>query len=151
MITKDLTTETASQILDRINALSPDSQRAWGTMTVEDMVKHLRLGVQASIGELEVEDNSNLVFKLLRPLLFSGILPKPKGKAPAPNEYLVTSSGKFDDERDQLVGAVERFVELCDREPDATPLHPLFGNMTIPQWQRGHALHFDHHLEQFGV
>lgn len=151
MAKTDLTRDTLPSLLNRLDSLTPDSERRWGTMSVEQMLRHLRLGFQASLEEIPIEDNSNLLFKLMKPLLLSGLVPTPKGRAPAPNEYRVDSADSFEKEMAQLRGAIERFVDSSEQEPDRSRLHPIFSMMTVPEWQRGHALHCDHHLKQFGV
>lgn len=151
MASKDFNSDTAQGFYDRINVVKEETKRLWGKMSPAQMMAHLKLSVQGGLGEIPIEDHSNFFFKLLRPVLFSGLIPTPKGRAPTVPEYEVDSCGSFDEEQKGLLDALNRFLDLCEAEPDSTPQHPLFGEMTIPQWQRGHALHFDHHLRQFGA
>jgi len=148
---KDFTPETAALFIERIETLTPQSQRQWGTMSVEQMLRHLRLAVQTSLGEIDVADKSNLFYRAARPLVYSGLLPKPKGKVSAPQEFVVVEAASFNFEQAELIAALHRFVHHAQAQPAAKARHPFFGMLTMVQWQRSHALHLDHHLEQFGV
>jgi hypothetical protein len=147
----DLTTQTLPAFLARIETIGDDSQRQWGTMTPAQMFAHLDLSVKAGIGEIEVTDRSTLAFRVLRPLLFSGLIPMPKGKAKTAPEYLATSTGTTEEEKAKLAATLQRFVAACDADPNFTRLHPLFGVMPAAAWQRGNGLHIEHHLKQFGA
>lgn len=120
-------------------------------MSPAQMCQHVRLSIQASISEIDVEDKSSVAYRLVRPLLYSGLLPKPKGNVAAPGEYVVESDADFEHERDALLAAIERFLAYAEEKPTDKTRHPFFGLLTMRQWRRGHALHLDHHLEQFGV
>ncbi len=151
MASKDLNSDTVQRYVDRINEVKGDTSRLWGTMTSAQMMAHLKLSVQAGLEEIPIEDHSNFLFRTLRPVLFSGLIPMPKGRAQTAPEYKVAQCGTFEEEKQGLLDALDRFLEQCKNKPTVTPRHPLFGLMTIPQWQRGHGLHFEHHLRQFGV
>ena len=40
-----------NEITDRINKLTPETQRLWGTMSVNQMLAHCSVGMQTSTGE----------------------------------------------------------------------------------------------------
>ena len=148
---RTLTRDALPHVSERIQRLGPNTPPQWGTMNAAQACNHLTLSIQASIGEIDVQDQSTLAYRLVRPLLYSGLLPKPKGKVSAPTDFLPAENSDFEQERDALLAVLDRFVERAEREPLQRFRHPFFGLLTLRQWQRGHALHLDYHLEQFGV
>jgi hypothetical protein len=151
MPVKDLNADSAPQFVARINAIRADTQREWGTMTPAEMCKHMTLSIEGGLGNVAFKDRSNPLIRLALPIVFSGLIPMPKGRAKTAPEYVATDADAFDEERDRLLDAISRFLEWCEENPDASARHPLFGMLTVAQWQRGHGLHLEHHLQQFGV
>ncbi len=151
MAIKDMTAGTVEHFTDRIRAITADSPRKWGTMTPAQMCRHMTLSIAGGLGEVEFQNRSNVVIRALLPVLFSGYIPFPKGRAKTAPEYVAKDVDEFDAERDALLAAIDRFMAWCKVDPNARAQHPFFGNMTVAQWQRGHALHLEHHLRQFGV
>lgn len=148
----DLNRDTLADYRARVDAITDDSQRQWGTMTAAQMFAHMTESIRASIGEVDLPYQGNFVLKLMRPLVFTPfMLNLTKGKADTAPEFKITDERELEAERSNLQGALERFVDFCEANPDAKPVHTMFGAMTIPQWQTGHGVHFDYHLRQFGV
>lgn len=147
----DLTRDCAPHYIERIQSVTPESQRQWGTMTPDQMFRHVTLAFKATLGEIEVQDRSTIAYRLVRPLLHYGLIKKPKGKVSAPDEYVATAGGDIEEARAELIDAIERFLDFAESNPGAKPRHPFFGLLTIPQWRRSHAKHLQYHLEQFGA
>lgn len=146
----DLTSETLDLFIQRVNALNADTSGKWGKMNSAQMLTHLRLSTEGGLGEIPVKDRSNFIMRMMGPIVMSGRIPMPKKAKTAP-EYVGDAGENFDEEKAAFIDAMGRFVKRCEEEPDKPMLHPLFGPMTVAQWQRGHGVHFAHHLKQFGV
>ena len=56
---------------------------------------------------------------------------------------------EFEHDRQAVVALLERFSNP-KRDFELGP-HPLFGELTDPEWLRWGYLHVDHHLRQFGL
>lgn len=151
MSIKDLNAGTASHYIDRINAISGDTPRVWGTMTPAQMCAHMSLSIEGGLGEVDFKDRGNFVIRLMLPVIFSGVIPMPKGRAKTAPEYVAPDTAEFQPEQDRLLKNIQRFLDDCESNPGAKHNHPFFGMMNVAQWQRGHALHLNHHLQQFGV
>lgn len=87
----------------------------------------------------------------MRYLAFHSPMPWPKAKIPTAPGYEVDPEGSFEEQKAELVSAVEKFVALSESEPDREVLHPNFGVRKLRYWQRLNGRHFEHHLMQFGV
>jgi len=136
--------------LARIDKLTPESRRKWGSMTVAQMLAHCAEIQEVSNGK-ELRNTPWLV-KLFRGMIRSMVLsekPYPKGMK-THRQYLKTSECDFEAEKKRLLAALEKFADAA-KSPASQPTHPLLGKMT-PE-EKGWAVykHLDHHLRQFGV
>lgn len=138
------------RILARLATLRPDSTRAWGKMSIGQMLAHCQQPLRVALGDLQLKRN-------LIGFLF-GRLAKKKLLAPAPwkagmptaPEFKVTDARDFTRERDQLVALVKRLGEGGPAALTKAP-HPFFGPMTAAEWDALQWRHLDHHLRQFGA
>lgn len=154
MATVLLTRPTAGHFTARLNAVSPNSQRKWGSMTPHDLMAHLRRAIEVSLGDHPVEDKSVPVVRdFLRFMIFQAIPTTmwPKGKIKAPPVFLAPPQGSFEEERRKLDAAIDRFVATAEEDPERLGPNPLLGPLPLTYWARIHGRHFDHHLRQFGA
>ncbi len=138
-----------SDLIARINRLSPASPRQWGRMEVTQMVAHVADQLRIALRDVPVQAvRGPFRFAPLRYLIIH-VLPWPKGRAKAPPEAFTTAPTQLDADRTALIALIERFAsapaaQLC-------PVHPLFGPVTARDWDVLSWRHLDHHLRQFGV
>ena len=143
--------ETQSRFTDRLRAITPKSERVWGRMTPGEMMTHMNRMFEVSLGEVEVQDESNLFTRIVLRRLAFHIMPWPKGKINAPAYLLPPASEDLEADREALIGAMDRFVNAVKDRPLTRTRHPAFGLLTLSYWRCVHGMHFDHHLRQFGV
>lgn len=138
---------------DRINSITAETERRWGTMSAPKMLRHLRLAFEASLDEVEAEDRSNFLTRtVLRYIVFHLWTNWPKGKIKVPGNLTPEPDGDLGFERGRLFAAAERYLDALEEDPTRPGgVHPLFGRQTIGYWSRVHGVHMDHHLRQFGV
>ena len=140
------------QIVRRISAIQEDSPRRWGTMNAPRVIAHLLHSLKVPLGEASTEYHGNFFKKnVMRLLAFHTPMPWPKGKIPTAPGYEADPEGSFEQQKQDLVSAVERFIDLSEKDPDREVLHPNFEMRKLRYWQRLNGRHFDHHLNQFGV
>ncbi len=136
------------ELIERINRLTPETERKWGKMNVAQMLAHLQMQIEVAYGTRIVK--GNLLMKLMVPLFKKSLYnEKPwKSGLPTDKSFITTGESKdFETEKNKLLGLVEKFSETAIRD---TP-HPIFGKMTKEQWSNATWKHLDHHLKQFGV
>jgi Protein of unknown function (DUF1569) len=148
---KDLNDQSSEHYLNRIASIHDDSPRRWGTMTPARMLAHVSLLMEASMGELPVEGRGKIPFKWFKPIVLSGLLPFPRGRAKAPAVFLEDDPANLDTERKRLENLISSFLRISKGEPERQHVNPLFGTMTMTQWARLHGLHLNHHLSQFSA
>src|SRR6188474_2208522 len=144
-----LTESDRTALISRMHSLTVSSTARWGKMNVLEMLQHLRLSAQMTLGELSVASANKRAFQLF-PLkhLILYVLPFPKGAPTAP--MLKCEAGaSFEEERAALLELLERIgTGLRD---GMGPAHPLFGPLSWREWGVATYKHSDHHLKQFGA
>ena len=114
-------TSVKQEIKDRINKLTPNSQRLWGKMDVAQMLAHLQMQIEVAYGTRIVK--GNLLMKLMVPLFKKSLYNEKPWKNGLPTEktFITTGESKdFETEKTKLLGLVEKFSESTIRD---TP-HP---------------------------
>lgn len=145
--------QDTQEILDRLGAVGPASERRWGRMTVAEMVCHLNDALHISMGDRTAEPVSNWFTRSL--FKWGGLwFPTewPHGVRTVPEcdaHRLGTRPAEFERDLREQLELVNRFT----RRPReyALQAHPIFGQLTEKEWMRWGYLHTDHHLRQFGA
>jgi hypothetical protein len=133
----------------RIEALQADSARAWGKMTLPQMLVHCQRPLETAAGELKLK-------RALIGFLFGKIAKKkfitadtPFGRnSPTDPRFLSAETNGLERERARLLELVKGY---CEHGPRTSDPHPFFGPLTEEEWDRLMWKHLDHHLRQFGA
>lgn len=149
---RKLDRSSAPVLLERLSKITDDSTPLWGQFKPGPMINHLRRGLAASNGVTSFEDFSTWWLKhITKPRVMLGLKRIPRAKLKLPEHFLDLRVRPVAREVGLFEEQLKDFFELCERDKDKKTLHPYFGMMSMPEWQRWHWLHFDHHLRQFGV
>ena len=136
----------------RLSAIQKDTPQQWGKMNAARMTAHLLHALRVSLGEAETKDEGGFFMKtVMRFMAFHTPMPWPKGKIETAPGFAPEPEGTFEEQKLELLAALDRFVEASEKDPDRETLHPVFGMRSLVYWQRLHGRHFEHHLQQFGV
>ncbi|MBC7874006.1 MAG: DUF1569 domain-containing protein [Ferruginibacter sp.] len=134
-------------IINRIEKLTPETQRKWGKMDVGQMLAHCQMPLGVAVGKHKLKGNFfiKVIGKLVKKKLFND---EPfKQNLPTAGSFKMTTSKDFEKEKQALVQMIHDFSEnTMSDEP-----HPFFGKLTKEEWSKGTWKHLDHHLQQFGV
>lgn len=136
------------EIIDRINKLTPQTQRQWGKMDVAQMLAHLQVPMGVALGTHTVK--GNWLMRLILPMFKSKLYDdKPwKQGLPTDKTFIMTGVSKdFVKEKQSLLDMISRFTEAGI----VSEKHPVFGRLTKNNWSKATWKHIDHHLKQFGV
>ena len=132
----------------RVQMLCPESPRQWGSLSVDQMLRHVNTSLQLALGELSAQPQGNLLTRsVVRWLVFYA--PWPKGGTPTLQEMIIRERYDFSAEREHLLELMERVASKPLAEP--WPEHAAFGPMSGWEWSRLQFRHIDHHLRQFGA
>jgi oxepin-CoA hydrolase/3-oxo-5,6-dehydrosuberyl-CoA semialdehyde dehydrogenase len=139
-----------------LSRLQNEATPKWGIMLAQNMVEHLLLVINVSIGSLdkplEIVTPIEKIPKYKAILMGDTAFPH-EFKAPMlPKDRLIPL--KYSDlasAKHALFQGVESFFTYYEENPNAFHLHPVFGNCNFTEWKRFHSKHFTHHFEQFGL
>ena len=149
---KDLFDKRVSEeTIERIDALTANTQPKWGKMNVAQMLAHCNVTYELAY-ENKVPKPMGIKKWMLKTFIKSfvvGTKPYPKNGRTAP-DFLVTTEKDFEQEKDRLKKYILKTHELGgdyfqDRESHS------FGKLTKTEWNNMFYKHLDHHLQQFGV
>lgn len=137
-------------ILERIEKLTPGTQRQWGKMNAGQMLAHCNLSLTTAMGKNYIKRVfiGRIIGTLMRPSILGE---KPFAKnTPTHKTYIFKDERDFEMEKSNVIASVKKFYEGGPAQC-ATYAHPFFGRFTPEQWAVFEWKHLDHHLRQFGV
>ena len=142
---------TLSEMLARVDKLTPESTPLWGKMTVAQMLAHNNVGFDIANGKTPVSYNflMRLMLKMMVKDTVVGNKPYKKNSRTAP-AFVITDERDFAKEKAALVANFKDFHAegagaFEGRESEA------FGKLSAQEWSNTYWKHLDHHLMQFGV
>ena len=142
----------AQEYINRINNLTPETQRKWGKMSVDQVLAHLNVAYDLTFTP-EKFPKPNFIAKFL---LSRFVKPKItneipyKQSLPTSPAFIIADERNFEEEKAKLIGNIQR-VQQLGREAFEGKENINFGKMTAQCWNNMFAKHLNHHLEQFGV
>jgi hypothetical protein len=142
--------EAVDEVIARIDALQPASQRQWGKMDVAQMLAHCSAALDMASGRLNPPRLliGRLIGGFIKPVYTNE---KPfSHNNPTDKKLVIADQRDFLREQQLLKANVLQFHEGGDAQCTRHP-HPFFGALTPEQWSRGMYKHVDHHLRQFGA
>ena len=137
---------TFKKAMELIAELPEDRPAAWGSLTANRLLCHLRDSFDISTGKISMDLKPARFFKGLRKwLVIYSPMPWPKG-IKVPDAFFHSDPEQFSDDKSSLLAAIDAFLDLPE---DYSFDHPLFGRMNKSDWQRLHLRHMAHHFRQF--
>lgn len=141
-------TEAYSEIRNRINKLSEDSQKKWGKMSIGQMLHHCQGTLNIMLGKGDYDLRPSLMGQLFFKRMLYNDIPYLKNMPTA--KFLKEKDPKnFNTEKENMIALLDEFERQRNRVE--WKYHPAFGYFTKQQWGQMQYKHLDHHLRQFGV
>ena len=142
----------AQEYINRINNLTPETQRKWGKMSVDQVLAHLNVAYDLTFTPEKFPKPSFiakfLLSKFVKPKITNEI--PYKQSLPTSPAFIIADEKNFEEEKAKLIGNIQR-VQQLGREAFEGKENINFGKMTAQCWNNMFAKHLNHHLEQFGV
>jgi hypothetical protein len=136
-------------IVERLNNLTANSSRQWGTMNLTQMLEHCAIQLKKALG-------ISVTSKAEGPAFFRSNIgrwialyafPWPKGSN-TPSDMNMERNGvtvnNFENEKIQLLQLLQQV-----KQKESFGAHPFFGTLSKKDWGRLIWKHLDHHLKQF--
>ena len=134
----------------RLDRLDPNVRPKWGRMTAHQMICHLSDSFQVGLGERQASPAPVPIPRgVYKWIALRTPFRWPRGVPTRPEvEQGVggTPPGEWGQDLARLRETVLTFASRCRAGE-----HPIFGRMTVEDWQIWGYRHLDHHLRQFGV
>ena len=140
-------------LVARLDAVSPESTRRWGSLTSHEMLCHLGDATATALGRRPRKGAAPAGHRRL--LKWIGLwLPIwwPHGWSANPAhdpKAEGTKPTRFEADRARAIEGLRAVASATEAE--LTPAYGLFGRMSPEDWRRWAYRHTDHHLRQFGL
>jgi hypothetical protein len=144
-------TRIKEEIFARIDRLRPDSKPMWGSMNVNQNLRHMGMLFEIAMAKYKASPSfvPPMPKWLLRLILL--YIKMPKGKIKTLKEMNVIENNidpkDFDKERDSL----KNLIDELTRSNTFAPEHTIGGKFSRKDWGKFTYKHTDYHLKQFGV
>lgn len=143
--------QDVSELIDRVNKLSPTSQRLWGKMTVAQMLAHCNVTYELVYDNKHPKPNAFMKFMLKLFVKNTVVSEKPyKHNSQTAPVFLIKDERDFQTEKTRLIDYITKTQQLGENHFDNKESHS-FGALTKREWNNMFYKHLDHHLRQFGV
>ncbi|MBC7557182.1 MAG: DUF1569 domain-containing protein [Chryseobacterium sp.] len=142
----------AQNYIDRIQKLSSETQRKWGTMTVDKMLAHCNISYELVFEPQKHKKTSGIAKFILKQFVKSKVTnEKPyKQNLPTSPAFKIAGEKDFENEKSRLIGFIQKTQQLGLEAFDGKE-SSSFGVLKADEWNNMFAKHLNHHLEQFGV
>ena len=149
---KDFFTDKMLHALtNRVNSITLQSERRWGTMSPDQMLHHLNLATGSALGYFDLPDESYWLSRTVSKWLLIDLLSEqPKGLL-IPLTFKIPPTEHFDFENEKKL-LLEIINKACKSKTTSNwGPHPLFGSTSDNEWGRLYTMHIDYHLKQFSA
>ncbi len=139
------------EVINRINKLSPSSQRVWGKMNVAQMLAHCSVTYEMVYEDKHPKPNPFMKI-ILKFFVKQGVVGEKlyKQGLPTASQFLIKEEKDFEFEKKRLIAYIVRTQELgASYFNNKESLS--FGKLTSEEWNNMFYKHIDHHLKQFGL
>ena len=140
--------QDAQEYINRINNLTPETQRKWGKMSVDQVLAHLNVAYDLTFTPEKFPKPSFiakfLLSRFVKPKITNEI--PYKQSLPTSPVFIIADERNFEEEKAKLIGNIQR-VQQLGREAFEGKENINFGKMTAQCWNNMFAKHLNHHLE----
>ncbi len=138
-------------VIDRINNLTPETERLWGSMTAAQMLAHCNVTYDMDFTDKYPKPNfvARFLLKLFVKSTVVGNKPYKRNTKTAP-QFLMKDNKDFEVEKIKLIKYLQRVQDLGATHYEGRESNS-FGILTANEWNIMFYKHLDHHLSQFGV
>ena len=143
--------EITSEIVNRINKLTPITLNLWGRMNASQMLAHCNVTYEMVYTNNYPKPSfiKEFILKAVVKKAVVGGTPYQKNGRTAP-QFIITNERDFEEEKNLLIGYLIKTQNLGETHFNGKKSHS-FGTLTSIEWSNLLYKHIDHHLSQFGV
>lgn len=140
-----------TEIINRINKLTPDTKGNWGKMSVSQMLAHCNITYEMVYENIHPTPNTFVKLMLTLFVKKKVVNEKPYSQnGPTAPAFIIKDDKDFDTEKNRLIQYITKTYELGEAYFDNKESHS-FGKLSGSEWNNMFYKHLNHHLSQFGV
>ena len=145
------TKEVSTEVIERIENLTSETQPIWGKMSVAQMLAHCCVTYEMVFTDKHPRPNAftRFMMKTLIKNIVTSEKPYVKNGRTA-RQFLIVEEKDFVSEKKRLINFIAQTQELGEQKFEGKESHS-FGKLTAKEWNNMFYKHLDHHLNQFGV
>ena len=145
------TPEITQKLINRINALTPETQPEWGKMSVAQMLAHCNVTYEMAFENKHKKPNflMQIILKAFVKEGVTGEKPYKRNLQTAP-AFKIKDQRNFEVEKNRLINYLKKTQELGSAHFEGR-MSLSFGRLNKTEWNNMFYKHLDHHLTQFGV
>jgi hypothetical protein len=145
------TPEVSTQLIARIQQLSPQTAAKWGKMNVAQMLAHCNVTYEMVYENKHPKPGALMKF-ILKAMVKNKVVNEeayPQSGRTAP-QFLIVDERDFAQEQKRLMDYITKTQALGAAYFEQKESHS-FGKLSSEQWNNMFYKHLNHHLTQFGV
>ena len=143
--------EVSTEVIARIEKLTPESKPLWGKMSVDKMLAHCNVTYELIYDNKHPKAGAFKQFLLKLFVKNAVVSEKPyKKNSPTAPEFKIVDPRIFADEKKRLIDYINKTQQLGADYFDGKESNS-FGKLNSTEWNNMFYKHLDHHLGQFGV
>ena len=132
----------------KLQAIEAGTKPRWGSLNASELMCHFRDTLDIYLEMKTLDVSSAMPAFLMKWVVIYSPLPWPKGVKVPMESFFASSPETFEQDRQQLMERIDRFVDLPD---DYQYKHPVFGVMSKKDCTVMQLRHFTHHFRQFNL
>ena len=141
----------STELISRINQLSPQTQPKWGKMSVSQMLAHCNVTYEMAYEDKHTKPNAFMKFILKMLVKNTVVNEKPfKQNGQTAPAFIIKEDKNFEAEKNRLIGYIQKTQQLGRAHFEGKESHS-FGTLNSQEWNNMFYKHLEHHLTQFGV
>ena len=142
--------DTHSELVERLEKLTPETKNVWGKMSPSQMMEHAARVLDMATGRKPIKQA--FIGKVISPFFKKQFLSeKPfSPNSPTGPDFKIKDQPDFNSTRARLRELIDEFHRLGPTGLDGN-VHGFFGPLTGKEWGESQYKHLDHHFRQFGV
>jgi hypothetical protein len=137
----------------KLAALSPDTERLWGKMNLQQMIEHMSEYMRMGSGK---QPQKLLTPEERLPKMQAFLMSEKPFQENTPNVLMpdtpvATHHANIQDAIAELQTEIDHFFDSFANTPDKTVINPFFGGLNYEMSVQLLHKHAWHHLKQFGI
>src|SRR5882672_3926281 len=138
-----------TELLSRVDKLTPESKAVWGKMNVNQGLRHMTYAFGIATGEMKIAPRKAPLPKFLMKYFLINFKP-PKGRAETFVEVNLVKNKIYPTDFFAEKKALREVIMHFGEKP-MLPKNPMGVPLSKDEWGKLNYNHTDHHLRQFGA